>query len=98
MTAKARKVTVKGPRGETTKDFSHAQLNITVENVATKKMAGKYVRVQMWNGQYRFACQVKTMIGLIKNMITGVTEVSTAETTLAIKDRQKLLRSSKDCV
>lgn len=67
-------------------------------DMATKKMSGKYVRVQMWNGQYRFACQVKTIIGLIKNMITGVTEVSTAETTLLIKNRQKLLRPSKDCV
>ena len=66
--------------------------------MATKKMTGKYVRVQMWNGQYRFACQVKTIIGLIKNMLIGVTEVSTTETTLLIKKRQKALRLSNDCV
>merc|ERR1719498_1601628 len=40
----------------------------------TKKMQGKYVRIQMWNSQYRYACQVKTLCGHISNMFTGVTE------------------------
>merc|ERR1719498_1999073 len=40
----------------------------------TKKMKGKYVRIQMWNSQYRYACQVKTLVGHISNMFTGVTE------------------------
>ena len=73
---KARKVWVKGPRGEITKDFTHIQCDISLQDMATKKISGKHVRVAIWNGQYRRICSVKTIIGLIRNMFIGTTEVS----------------------
>ena len=47
--------------------------------MATGKMKGKYVRIQMWNGGYRQACAVTTIKSLINNMFIGVTEVSLFE-------------------
>lgn len=76
MTVKARKVTIKGPRGEISKDFSHKSIDIRVMKMATAKMKGLYVRIQMWNGGYKQACAVTTFKSLISNCITGVTEVS----------------------
>merc|ERR1719327_635529 len=73
-TIKARKVTVKGPRGEISKDLSHVQADIAVVEMSTKKLKGKHVRVAIWNGQYKRICSVKTLIGLINNMFVGVTE------------------------
>lgn len=72
--AKARKVTVTGPRGSNYKDFSHVALDIQILNMSTAKMSGKYVRIQMWNGAYRQACAVSTIKSHINNMIIGVTE------------------------
>ena len=72
--AKARKVTVTGPRGSNYKDFSHISLDIKIMNMQTAKMSGKYVRIQMWNGAYRQACGVTTIKSHINNMIIGVTE------------------------
>merc|ERR1719327_2422097 len=71
---KARKVTVKGPRGEIVKDLSHVQADIAVVEMSTKKLKGPHVRVAIWNGQYKRICSVKTLIGLINNMFVGVTE------------------------
>jgi ribosomal protein L6P/L9E len=76
VTVKARKVTVSGPRGTITKDFSHAAVDIRVMKVALKKLSGLAVRIQMWNGGYKQACAVKTFKSLIENMMVGVTEVS----------------------
>merc|ERR1719247_2179927 len=42
--------------------------------MATAKMKGLYVRIQMWNGGYKQACAVTTFKSLISNMIIGVTE------------------------
>merc|ERR1711939_482404 len=42
--------------------------------MATSKMKGLYVRIQMWNGGYKEACAVTTFKSLISNMIIGVTE------------------------
>lgn len=70
-------MTVKGKKGEVKKDLSHVQADMAVVDMATKKMQGKYVRVAIWNGQYRRICAVKTLVGLINNMFVGVTEVST---------------------
>merc|ERR1719218_486712 len=44
--------------------------------MATSKMKGLYVRIQMWNGGYKQACSVTTFKSLISNCIIGVTEVS----------------------
>ena len=79
VTAKARKITVKGPRGEIKKDLSHLPIDIRVMKMATGKSANKdlVVRVQMWNAGYKQACSVYTFKSIISNAITGVTEVST---------------------
>merc|ERR1719240_1213511 len=44
--------------------------------MATSKMKGLYVRIQMWNGGYKQACSVTTFKSLISNCFIGVTEVS----------------------
>ena len=77
VTAKARHITIKGPRGEIKKDLSHLPIDIKVMKVATGKAAGSsVVRIQMWNGAYRQACAVYTFKSIISNCIIGVTEVS----------------------
>ena len=76
VTTKARKVTVSGPRGEVTKDFSHLAVELQRMNQNNKKKKGKFIRIRMWFGGYKQACSVNTLKSLIENMITGVTEVS----------------------
>merc|ERR1711935_904790 len=41
--------------------------------MATKAMKGKYIRIRMWNGKYKYACGVTTIKSIISNMMTGVT-------------------------
>ena len=74
---KARKVTVTGTKGTLTKDLSHLPIDIKVMKMATAKLKGNYVRIQMWNGGYKQACAVTTFKSHISNMFIGVTEVST---------------------
>jgi len=74
MSVKARRVTVTGTRGSITKNLSHLAIDIRVMKMATSKMKGMYVRVQMWNAGYKQACAVTTFKSLINNMIIGVTE------------------------
>ena len=78
VTAKARKITVKGPKGEIKKDLSHLPIDIRVMKQATGKSSKKQlgVRVQMWNAGYKQACAVFTFKSIISNCIIGVTEVS----------------------
>jgi len=76
VSVKARKVTVTGPRGSTTKDFSHIASDIRVMKFVTAKKKGLWARIRMWNGAYKQACAVTTLKSLISNMIIGVTEVS----------------------
>lgn len=59
-------VTVKGARGELTRSFAHAKLQI--EMVGKKK-----VKVQKWFGNRRELAVVRTVCSHIKNMIKGVT-------------------------
>ncbi len=73
MKVKARKVTVKGPKGEVTKDFSHAAVEMAKVKMNTKKMKGDYLRIRLWFGFYKQSCAVNTLRSLISNMITGVT-------------------------
>jgi len=74
VTSKARRVTVTGPKGKIVKNLSHLAIDIRVMKMATTKMKGMYVRVQMWNAGYKQACAVTTFKSLINNMIIGVTE------------------------
>ena len=82
ISVKARKVTVTGPRGKIVKDLSHKSIDIRVMKMATAKMKGLYVRIQMWNGGYKQACAVTTFKSLISNCIIGVTEVSRCQNIL----------------
>jgi large subunit ribosomal protein L9e len=76
ITVKARKVTVTGPRGTIVKDLSHMQMDLKIMNMATKKVKGMNVRIQMWNAKYKFACGTTTIKSIINNMFIGVTQVS----------------------
>ena len=59
-----RKVTVKGPRGTLTRDFSHAPVSIELE--------GKTIRVWAEWPRKKEAALVGTIYSHIQNMITGV--------------------------
>lgn len=72
----ARKVTTKGRRGEVTKDFGHVPIEIQLMKQNTASRKGSYLRFRMWFGAKQTACSVRTVRSLIKNMITGVHEVS----------------------
>merc|ERR1719476_93250 len=74
VTCKARKITVRGPKGEVSKNFSHLAVEIQKMKQNNKKRKGTYVRIRMWFGGYKQACSVNTLKSLINNMITGVTE------------------------
>jgi len=76
VTIKSRIVSVKGPRGSVTKDFSHVGVELKILKQVSKKRNGNYIRFRMWFGAYKQACAVRTVLTLINNMITGVTEVS----------------------
>ena len=75
-TVNARKVTIKGTRGEVKKDFSHVACELKKLKQDTKKRSGTYIRIRIWFGGYKQACAVNTIKSHISNMITGVTEVS----------------------
>lgn len=72
----ARKVTVKGERGEVTKDFSHLACELKKMKQDSKKRTGNFIRIRIWFGGVKQACAVNTLKSLISNMIIGVTEVS----------------------
>ena len=72
----ARKVTIKGKRGEVKKDFSHIACELKAMKQNVKKRKGNFIRIRIWFGGYKQACAVNTLKSLIENMITGVTEVS----------------------
>ena len=60
-----KRVTVKGPKGELTKDFSHAPVNIRLED--------KKVIVEVYMARKKEYSVVKTIASHIKNMILGIT-------------------------
>lgn len=72
----ARKVTITGPRGSVSKDFSHVACEIKLMKQAEKKRTGNFIRIRIWFGGYKQSCAVNTLKSHISNMITGVTEVS----------------------
>ena len=77
-TVNARKVTIKGARGEITKDFSHVACELKKMQQKTKKRTGTFVRIRIWFGGYKQSCAVNTLKSHINNMQIGVTEVSIA--------------------
>jgi len=68
VTVKSRKVTVKGPRGELFRDFSHLPIDLHLEN------KGKRIRAELWFGTRKSVACIRTVITHIKNMVTGVTK------------------------
>ena len=78
ITCKNRIVTIKGPRGQITKDLSHLQVEMRLMDNEIKGKKVKAVRIRMWFGSYKQKCQVKTVHTLLNNAISGVREVSTS--------------------
>ena len=66
LTLKGRKITVKGPKGTLTRDFSHEPVSIELD--------GKTVRVWAAWPRKKEAALVGTIDSHIQNMITGVTK------------------------
>ena len=81
-TVNARKVTIKGERGQVTKDFSHVACELKKMKQTSKKRDGTFVRIRIWFGGTKQSCAVNTLKSHINNMITGVTEVSQQATLL----------------
>jgi len=75
LTEKARRVTVKGKRGEITKSFRHMPVEMQIKKQNTRKRKGQYLCIRMWFAGKKQACSVSTLKSLIRNMITGVTQV-----------------------
>ncbi len=78
LSVKTRKVTVKGPKGEITKDFGHMPVEMRVMKQSTRKRKGLWINIRMYFGSYKQSCSVTTLKSLIRNMITGVTQVSSS--------------------
>ena len=92
VTAKARIVTVSGPKGKITKNLTHQRVNITVVKRTTGKNKGNFVRVQMFNASAGQSATVSTLASLINNCCVGVTEVSNCRNKIT-----SLLISSSKC-
>jgi ribosomal protein L6P/L9E len=76
LTTKTRVVTVKGPKGTITKDFRHMPVEMSIVKQNIRKRKGNYLNIKMWFGGSKQTCSVTTLKSLIRNMVTGVTEVS----------------------
>ncbi len=75
-TVNARKISIKGKRGEVLRDFSHVACELKMLKQATKKRTGTFIRIRIWFGGYKQACAVNTLKSHIGNMVIGVTNVS----------------------
>ncbi|KXS12171.1 60S ribosomal protein L9 [Gonapodya prolifera JEL478] len=64
---KARKVTVEGPRGKLSKDFSH--VNIEIIRVGKSR-----IKVVVWHGARKHIACIRTICTHIQNLIKGVTK------------------------
>jgi len=65
---KSRLVTVKGPRGELTKNLRHVDMEI-------KKVGDKKIKLIVWHGGRKHVACLRTVRSLITNMMNGVTKV-----------------------
>jgi large subunit ribosomal protein L9e len=68
LSVKSRLVTVKGPRGELTKNLRHINMEI-------KKISDKKIKLVVWHGARKHVACLRTVRSLITNMIQGVTKV-----------------------
>jgi ribosomal protein L6P/L9E len=50
-------------------------VEMQIKKLNTKKRRGTYLNIRMWFAGKKQACSVSTLKSLIRNMITGVTEV-----------------------
>ena len=75
-TVEGRIVTVKGKKGTIKKDFSHLACELKKLKQDNDKRTGNFVRIRMWFGSKKSSASVITVRALIKNMFTGVVEVS----------------------
>ena len=66
VTINKRVVTVEGPLGNITRDFTHAQLDMT--------MSGNVITVASWFGNQKARALVRTHATHIENMIEGVSK------------------------
>lgn len=80
----ARKVSITGPKGSVTKDFSHVACEIKKMKQSEKKRTGNFIRIRIWFGGYKQSCAVNTLKSHINNMIIGVTEVSGPPITIVV--------------
>ena len=67
LTSKSRVVSVKGPRGELTKEFKHVNLEI-------KRTAKNKLTVTVHHGKRKHNATIRTVCSHINNMIKGVTK------------------------
>lgn len=66
---RARKITVKGPRGTLTRDFKHISCDMRVTGSKERK---QYVRVDLWYASRKQLACVRTVCSHIENLFTGV--------------------------
>ena len=71
---KARVVTIEGPKGKIVKNFKHVACDFKMVKLDQKIRKGPHILIQMWFGRYKQTCQVNTLRGILKNMMTGVTK------------------------
>jgi large subunit ribosomal protein L9e len=72
---KARKVIAKGPKGTIEKSFRHMPVEMKIMKQNVKKRKGKFLNIKMYFGGKKQACSVSTLKSLVRNMITGVSDV-----------------------
>jgi len=68
LTFKARKVSVKGPRGSLDEDLSHLPIDLTW------KEEGKVLQIDRWFASGKQLASIKTACSHINNMIIGLTK------------------------
>ena len=67
LKTKSRKVYVKGPRGELSREFKHVDLDI-------QRISETKLRVKVWHGARKHIACIRTCCSHIENMIKGVTK------------------------
>jgi ribosomal protein L6P/L9E len=48
MTVKGRRVTVRGPKGEITKNYRHMPIELSIKKQNVKKRKGSFLNIRMW--------------------------------------------------
>ena len=66
LSVHARVVTVKGPRGELTKNLSHVPMELV-------RVSNEVLRIKVWHGGRKHVACIRTCASHIENMIKGVT-------------------------